>query len=78
MKMAELFEIPFDITPVKRKKPPKRKPFPDYTKQILKAEAKKKAMERKITRLVRRQKALEAERLSKAASDILNAGYLWS
>ena len=78
MKMAELYEIPFDITPIKRKIYPRRKSNPDLTKQIQKVEAKKNEVERKISALVRKQKALEAVKLSKAPSEILNAGYLWS
>ena len=63
--MAVSSIIPSNYSPLRKKFKPKLKQIPLYSEKILKAEAERKAKERKILEMVGRQRAKKAALLAK-------------
>jgi hypothetical protein len=74
IKMAEMIIIPPKIIPEKKKIPQKGKRLPEFAEKILKAEAHRKAKERKILEMISKQKAGKAAKMAKNAGIIKMAG----
>ena len=73
--MAEMIIIPPDVIPAQKKIPQKKKQSPKFSEEISKAEAERKAKERKILDMIYKQKAGKAARMAKEAGIVKMAGY---